>query len=163
MLIFLIHFCVVFLLFALYFQFKFATGWELFLMFIGTVSALIHGIALPSTMLILGNVVQAIVDGTREDMRVNGSTPQSSLDQVADDLYLNSAWFAVLAGGSFITSYIQVTFPLVFWDLCLLLYFPKFPCRHPDDGLHRFFECFSMSTSGVHRPKKRVVSDFCNA
>ena len=90
-------------------QFKYSTAWEVVLMIVGSISAVAHGAALPGVMIIFGSSVGTLARGPGVNSTMNDTVSQMDLDDQEYELQLQSAWYAALGGGAFLTSYVQVS------------------------------------------------------
>lgn len=96
-------------------QFQYATKLELLLIFLGSLFAAIHGIGLPSIMIIFGDTIQSLVDSTMENTS-NGSNQTGGVQFVdlENELTLQAYYYLAIGGGVWFTTYLQVSIFTVF-------------------------------------------------
>ena len=93
-------------------------------MIFGSFSAAVHGVALPSVMIIFGDTVQSLVTGTTQNDSASPADEQFFFDQLEDELTTQAYYYCGMAAGVLLFTYLQVRkLTATVADLCIVYLF----------------------------------------
>ncbi|XP_065187026.1 ATP-dependent translocase ABCB1-like [Sycon ciliatum] len=87
--------------------FQYASRWEVFLIFFGSLMACAHGVGLPSVMIIFGDTVQSLLTGTQNET-LSEEQQQVLFNQLEDELTTQAYYYLAIAAGVWLATYLQM-------------------------------------------------------